>query len=267
MSSVPLHQPVQWFAHHSLGQQVLLKEQQLLKTLYPQLFGFHLLQVGGIGQGQLIQGSRIGHHCLVSVPELPGLTGHFGVQAEADALATDSVDVVLVPHVLEFAEHPHGVLREVERVLIAEGYVILLGFNRGSWWGMWHLFRRWRDVPPWNAKLLGLNRIKDWLSLLGFEIISQQTCFFAPPFQNQRLVRNLTWMETLGKRWLPLSGGVYVVLAQKRRLHYPSVRPRWRLRQKKDKGLIGAATPTANSPTTRSSEWRCIAETLINDRK
>lgn len=254
MSSAPLLQPVYWFAQHPLGQQVLHEEQQILQNLYPQLFGYHLLQIGGIGQGQLMQGSRIGHQCLVSIPELPAQAGHFGVTAEADALpfATDSVDAILLPHVLEFAEQPHGVLREVERTLIAEGHVILLGFNRLSWWGMWHLFKRWRGTPPWNAQLLGLNRVKDWLSLLGFEIINQQTCFFAPPFQNQRLMQHLLWLETLGKRWLPLSGGVYIVLAQKRRLHFPTMRPSWRLSSKKDKGLIGAATPTANSPTTRN---------------
>ncbi len=257
MSPVSPLQAVHWFAQHPLGQRVLRAEQPILQTtLYPQLFGYHLLQIGGVGQGQLMQGTRIGHQCLVSIPELPGPAGCFGVQAEADALpfATDSVDAVLLPHVLEFAAQPHGVLREVERVLIAEGYVILIGFNRGSCWGIWHLFKHWCDAPPWNAKLLGLNRAKDWLSLLGFEIISQQSCFFPPPFQNERLMRHLHWMDTLGKRWLPLSGGIYIVLAQKRRLHFPIVRPSWRLSTKKDKGLIGAATPTANRPSTCESQ-------------
>ena len=50
--------------------------------------------------------------------------------------ATQSLDLVVLPHVLEFANEPHQILREVERVLIPEGQVIVCGFNPISMWGV-----------------------------------------------------------------------------------------------------------------------------------
>ncbi len=253
ISSPPPSHPVHWFAHSVLGQQVLCEEQHLLQSLYPQLFGFHALQIGGVGQGQLLQGMRLGHQCLVSVPELPALPDICGLHSEADALpfAADSVDLVLLPHVLEFSGNSHGILRETERILVAEGHLLLLGFNPLGWWGLWRLFKH-RHQPPWNAQFLALMRVKDWLSLLGFEILSQQACCFSPPFQNPHLMRTLGWLGAIERRWLPL-GGVYVLLAKKRRLYMPRVRPHWLLGAAKDKNLIGAASQTA-SPTARQTK-------------
>ncbi len=54
----------------------------------------------------------------------------------------DSIDLVFLPHTLEFSADPHQVLRETERVLIPEGRVIILGFNPLSSLGLWRLFRR-----------------------------------------------------------------------------------------------------------------------------
>ena len=50
--------------------------------------------------------------------------------------ATHSIDLVVMPHILEFAEDPHQVLREVERVLVPEGHVVITGFNPASLWGL-----------------------------------------------------------------------------------------------------------------------------------
>jgi ubiquinone/menaquinone biosynthesis C-methylase UbiE len=38
-------------------------------------------------------------------------------------LAANSIDLVVMPHTLEFAPDPHQMLREVERVLVPEGQV------------------------------------------------------------------------------------------------------------------------------------------------
>ena len=47
-----------------------------------------------------------------------------------------SVDLVVLPHSLELARDPHQTLREVERVLVPEGRVVIAGFNPASLWGM-----------------------------------------------------------------------------------------------------------------------------------
>ena len=63
-------------------------------------------------------------------------------------IATQSIDLVLLPHVLEFAEEPHAVLREVDRVMMPEGRLVIVGFNPWSLWGMRSalgLRRKWRS--------------------------------------------------------------------------------------------------------------------------
>ncbi len=237
----------QWFTHHPLGQRVLQQEINALQQFYPQLFGYYLVQIGDVGQGQLLQNSRINHPCLVSMTDMPLIAPASRVMAQAEDLpfAADSIDAILLPHILEFADNPHAVLREIERVLIAEGHLIIIGFNPLSAWGAWHLSRiRQRHQVPWNAHLLGLARVKDWLSLLDLEVLQQHTCFFAPPLQSLRLMRHLGWMEDWGQCWLPQNGGIYLLLARKRRLQLPTMRPRWRLRSK-DRRLVGAPSPTA----------------------
>jgi ubiquinone/menaquinone biosynthesis C-methylase UbiE len=62
--------------------------------------------------------------------------------------ATQSLDLVVLPHVLEFAAEPHQVLREVERVLIPEGQVIICGFNPSSLWGMRQVAGRLTGALP-----------------------------------------------------------------------------------------------------------------------
>ncbi|WP_223717365.1 class I SAM-dependent methyltransferase, partial [Escherichia fergusonii] len=49
----------------------------------------------------------------------------------------NSLDLVVLPHALELASDPHETLREVERVLVPEGRVVILGFNPASLWGLW----------------------------------------------------------------------------------------------------------------------------------
>ncbi|MBK6906226.1 MAG: methyltransferase domain-containing protein [Rhodocyclaceae bacterium] len=44
--------------------------------------------------------------------------------------ASNSIDLVVVPHTLEFDSNPHQVLREVERVLVPEGQVLVSGLIR-----------------------------------------------------------------------------------------------------------------------------------------
>ncbi|MCC6716150.1 MAG: methyltransferase domain-containing protein, partial [Gammaproteobacteria bacterium] len=168
-----------------------------------------------------------------------------GVLCAASALpiAADSVDVVLLPFVLEFEQEPHDVLREVERVLIGEGHVVIIGFNPLGCWGLWRLLLWWRDNVPWSGRFLRIGRLKDWLKLLGFEVTHTSRAFFRPPLNSARLLRNLGLLELLGRKLLPMFGGCYVIVARKRLQRLIPIRTQWRARRR----LIaaGVVEPTA----------------------
>jgi ubiquinone/menaquinone biosynthesis C-methylase UbiE len=49
--------------------------------------------------------------------------------------AANSIDLAVMPHVLESHDNPHQILREVERILIPDGQLVITGFNPLSLWG------------------------------------------------------------------------------------------------------------------------------------
>jgi SAM-dependent methyltransferase len=166
-----------------------------------------------------------------------------GVALAADLahlpLATASIDLVIMPHVLEFADDPHQILREVERVLMPEGHVIICGFNPFSLWGLWRRFSA-NDIP-WRGRYLSLPRIKDWLALLGFE--ANRGCFgcYAPPTTQGKWINRFAFMEKAGDRWWPIAGGVYIIQAVKRVQGMRLVTPAWRSALVKQKSFATVA--------------------------
>ncbi|MEK6749243.1 MAG: methyltransferase domain-containing protein [Pseudomonadota bacterium] len=205
------HDLAQWYTQ-ALGKQLAEEQCARLTPVLAGLFGYHLLQVGGYF-GNLAQGRTSIRHCVSVSPTLPA-----DVLAQPDALpiATDSVDVVILPHTLEIEPRPHQVLREVERVLIPEGHVVIIGFNPWSIWGLWRWRPSLRGHMPWLGHFFSLARIKDWLSLLDFEVTRTEIFFYRPPLQNESLLRRLRFIEYIGQRFFSFRGGIYIVVARKR---------------------------------------------------
>ncbi len=147
---------------------------------------------------------------------------------EALPFDTRSLDLVLLPHTLEFCTDPHQVLREVERVLTPEGYAVILGFNPFSLWGMWRLFARRRECIPWCGRFLQLLRIKDWLKLLDFELTRGHMLYYRPPLRNQAIMDRLFFLDKVGDRWWPMAGAVYLLVARKHVAGMIPLRPVWK---------------------------------------
>ena len=243
-----------WYMQ-GLGRLLLEREQELLDQVLHNLFGFYLVQVGCPAPVDLARASRVRYRVVLDcdgedvascgdveggaaesgdakdASRLPPVRVGLRGRPEALPLQRDSVDVILLPHILEFEPHPHEVLREVERVLVAEGHVVILGFNPWSWWGCWRLLRRRRGHPPWYGDFRSVLRIKDWLALLGFDVEMTRMYFFRPPLRHARVMRRLGFLERLGRRWWPFFGGGYLIVAKKRVMSLTPIKPRWRPRR------------------------------------
>lgn len=221
-----------WFASE---QGNLLLEDEIVKTTQQlhALFGYHILQIGNIGGRNFLDGSKISHKMIAGLipDEQSKQSSGFCCDSSNFPIAADSIDVVLLPHVLEFEVNPHQVLRESERVLIGEGHVVILGFNPLSLWGLWRLFLAWRERPPWKGHYIGLTRIKDWLKLLDFEVVRLERFYFRPPFRSLKLLQKLEFMEQLGRFCWPWLGGVYLLVAKKRVVHLTPIKLQWRARR------------------------------------
>jgi len=234
-----------WFAGYP-GQLLLDAERLYMEGRLPDMFGYHLLQVGRLGEQDLLAASRIPHRVVLELGSSQEARSGGGPVARADALpfGADTVDVIVLPHVLEFETAPHQVLREIERVLIPEGYLVISGFNPWSLWGLWRLVLSRAASPPWCGRFFGMTRIRDWLSLLGFDVVDQTTVFFRPPLRSEKLMTRLAGLERLGARFSRHLGGAYLIVARKQVLTLTPIRPQW----KRHRSLVG---PGIVEPTTR----------------
>ena len=208
-----------------LGTVVAELEARVCADALADVFGFELLQVGGWGaQGELVAQARTQHRCILA----PDATGPGAVRAHFDALpvASASVEAVLLPHTLEHAAHPHGLLREVERVLVGEGTVLILGFNPLGPWGLRHLVSG-RHFPPPANRLLSEGRVTDWLGLLGFEVTVARRFLFAPPWTHRLSERARDFLEARGPAIAPPLAGAYLLKARKRVRALTPIRPVW----------------------------------------
>ena len=132
--------------------------------------------------------------------------------------ASQSLDLIVLPHVLEFSTEPHQVLREVERVLIPEGRLIICGFNPASLWGVRQITGRLSGSPylPLDAEFISVPRLKDWLKLLNLEVSEGHFGCYAPPCRTDAWLKRFGFIEKAGAQWWPYLGAVYMVQAIKR---------------------------------------------------
>jgi SAM-dependent methyltransferase len=232
---MPTNTLQEWFAT-PLGQYLLEKEQAYLDDVTPDIFGFHALQLG-MPEVDLLRESRITHRMRIAAADRPDVYA----KCHELPLATHSIDLALLPHVLEFAAEPHAVLREVDRVMMPEGRLVIVGFNPWSLWGLRSAVGFSRNDFPWNGRFVSLLRVKDWLALLGFDVNAGRLVGYAPPFDNAKLRRRFGFMEPAGDRWWAVGGAVYMLQAIKRVRGMRLLMPAWQeQKDAREKALAGA---------------------------
>lgn len=228
------------------GRYLLAWEQNRFDEAVADIFGYHALQLGFAALDGL-RNSRMAHRWLavdeassdgtegsnqssfsapaaelpphLQPPPQPALVTDF----HALPFAAQSLDLVLLPHTLELSPNPHATLREVERVLMPEGSVVISGLNPVSLWGLKQ--RRGRIAArmgvgrlylPDPIDFIGYLRLRDWLRLLSFEVEVMHFGCWRPAVRSQRWLDRLAWMDGIGERCWPIFGSAYFLVATKR---------------------------------------------------
>ncbi len=243
MSATPDTAATDWF-DAPLGGRVLREETALAQHALDDVFGFELLQVGGWGPARhWLDSARTQHTTLVAPESAPSVS--LCAPLTALPFASDSIDAILLPHTLELVEDPYAVLREAERVLCAEGCLLISGFNPWSGWGMRRSFGRYFRRPPFppnTRRLLAERRLRDWVALLDFEV-SDVFGYLGPLPMAGRPRRSGQESEEASYRRRPaLTAGGYLLKARKRVSTLTLVLPKRRVRQRV---LVPAAEPTS----------------------
>ena len=206
------------------GTYVFSWEQARVDQVVADIFGFNAVQIG-LPCCDFLRSNRMPWRVRCDESPAAGIA----VRACAWELPFDSasIDLVVLPHVLEFSPQPHQVLREVERVLVPEGSVVITGFNPYSLWGLRRRLAR-RHHYPWQGQYLSVPRLKDWLTLLSLETQAGAFGCYGPAVTDPRWIQRWSFMDKAGDRWWPFVGGVYLLQAVKRVRGMRLIMPRWR---------------------------------------
>lgn len=205
----------------TLGRRLLESEQQIYDLAVADVFGFHAVQIG-ILQIDCLKNSRISH--IISAGNKKG---HLRCESSYLPFAENSIDLLCLPHALEFSENPHQTLREASRVLMPEGYLIMTVFNPYSAWGVKKFFAK-QGTYPWCGQFFSLSRIKDWLALLDLEFVEAQFFSYELPINNSKWLKRFSLLEKIGANWWPRMGGRYVIVAKKRVVNITLLKPSWK---------------------------------------
>jgi SAM-dependent methyltransferase len=265
---------------------VLEWEQTQLDRVVSDVFGYHALQLGlpqldtlrenrmpcrglvldaasgasapySFPRAQAHAGNRVSEpergSALGELAQLPAPFGRSAVWCDLLDLPFEaqSVDLIVMPHTLEFTSDPHRLLREAERVLMPEGQLIILGFNSLSLWGARQSVGKMTGRPfvPAAVDLIAFTRLKDWIKLLGFDLERGRFGCYRPPLGSEQWLARYGFMEAAGDRWWPIFGATYMIKAIKRVRGMRLVGP---LKVKKPvlaAGLAPAATPNTRNHT------------------
>ncbi|MCV2885131.1 class I SAM-dependent methyltransferase [Aestuariibacter sp. AA17] len=191
-----------------------------------QIFGYHFLKLGSLSSELSLSHSPIKH--IFSMTEELGLDNAAIVGKSQDLpFQENSIDAVLLAHEMDFSQDPHQVLREVNRVITPNGHVIIVGFSPFSPAGLLRFFPINPKQILHEARFFSSVRIKDWLHLLGFEVVNHQRLIFSELFFERRVHEDSRWQRWCQK-YLPVFSTVYVIVAKKRVMPLSLVRPKWK---------------------------------------
>lgn len=229
----------EWFETPA-GRYLLDWERSYVDEAVADIFGYHALQLG-VPELQGLRANRMPHQWLA----LEDAQNHAGRVLGAGAallcdfsalpFSANSMDLVVLPHTLELSANPHATLREVERVLVPEGRVVICGLNPVSLWGFrqqrGHLYRRFGRGSlflPNCGEFIAYWRLQDWLRLLGFEVELGQFGCYRPAVTSDKWLQRFEWMDRVGPRWWPILGAAYFLVAVKRVRGIRLLGPAWK---------------------------------------
>jgi SAM-dependent methyltransferase len=246
-----------------LGRRLIQEEQAWLDGSLQDVFGYNAVQIGPLPLDAL-RANRMSCRARMVWPKSgqcppaednddAGTISAVAGSAHDLPFLTESLDLLVLPHTLEIAHDAHHLLREAQRVLIPEGRIVITGFNPISPWALRKTSRSVTRFPPSGHAWISLPRLKDWLRLLNFDLGAGGASAFGayvPPFESERWLNRMQWMDPAGRRWWPMAGGVYFLMAVKRVHHMQLIGPSWRDR----KAVTGAKAATASSVRLHRSD-------------
>lgn len=220
--SIDISRRLETWYDRDAGEQLCRALRQRLQPLLDRSFGYHAMQIGPLPGLTLLNGSPINHRIFATGGAHPAAS--LCCHGDEIPLESDSVDLVIAFHALEFEQHPHGTLREMQRVLRPHGHLAVVGFNPYSLLGISQSLRGFRSDTLWSRhKPVSPHRLMDWLRLLDCKLEAMHYLYPLPIVGNGRLRSAIGRFDAWAMRQQLPGGGIYLAHAIKERA---ALRPR-----------------------------------------
>lgn len=201
----------EWLITTPLGRQILIEEHLFFSRSLKNTFGHYAIQLGLPFINFLDHSQIINHYVTSFNDSSPNI--NLRCQSNTLPFATESIDLVLCCHIFETLEDTNqclSLIKECERILAPNGKIIILAFNRLSFFG---LFVNHKDFK--NFKLtLSYTELKNLLYETSLYVNGGKFFNYLPPL-NENILAKLGFLNKIGDRWGPSFSNVYAIIAQK----------------------------------------------------
>jgi SAM-dependent methyltransferase len=230
-----------------LGKELKCLIENEISEVSRKFFGYHLVRLGHLSSQIELAACPIKHQINIT----SDTQTYTSLVATPDDLPVceNSIDAFLLAHELDFAKDPHQILREVDRTIMPNGYLVITGFNPLSLCGLFKYLPIKQGSILHEARFFSCARVKDWLQLLGFEIVDVKHLLFNELFLQRKLRSSSKWNQWC-YRYLPLLTTMYVIVARKREIPLSMIKPKWKAKTKFStvgasfrKGIMQVETP------------------------
>lgn len=156
---------------------------------------------------------------------------------------SDSIDVMVIPHLLETDLNKNNLLEEVWRVLRPEGRVIFTGYNTLSFLSIAHR----KFLKEQGRTILTPGVVKQLLLTNNFLIEKFMTFSFS------RDVKPNSILEKIGRYLFLYGGNIYLFLAQKKIIGVTPLKFKWQNQELNLAGLRKIEEVSPSSSSTRNT--------------
>lgn len=218
-----------WLAHKILGRKVIDAEKAVIRELVKTHYGKQAVLIGTPLQQEILTATEILYRTVFT--PLPAVSGDAAF-VEADLvdlpIHSGSVDLVMLPHTLEFVDNPRQLLSEACRIVKPEGLIVICAFNPYSTWGLKKIFSRAGKYLPHGSHLIPPHLIKNWLQLADFVIETHRSTLFRPPLASESIYNKLRILETIGSWCFPKAGGISIIVARAKVIPLTPIKMKWK---------------------------------------
>lgn len=240
----PLQNWNKWLAQTFLGCKVMEAEKNIIRDLLNQHYGKQAVLVGVPFQNELLTATQIAYRTLIT-PLNAVKNESLSIEADLDDLPILSgcIDLVILPHTLEFIDNPRQLLTEACRMIRPEGLIVVCTFNPYSSWGLKKCISKSEGSLPRDSHFISSSLIKSWLRLADFAVESHCSALFRPPVERETIYHKMRFVERVGAWCFPKAGGINIITARAKVIPMTPIKMKW----KQQLGNIRIASPTTGN--------------------